>query len=369
VTDTSNGLIALIREKGRISFAEFQALALYHAELGYYTSGRERSGWGGHYITSAQLDPAFGELWARGLEEIWRASGAPNRFFVVELGPGEGAFAASVLRGASSDLRSALSYVLVERSDVLRARQAVLLHGEADVSWASGLSEMTPHAAGCIIANEVLDNQPVHIVEQQGGSLVELNVEEQAGGLQGTWLPATPPLIDFLTRNGMERPEGRIEVHLAAEQLVRSAAAAIQTGALVFLDYGAEALELLSKPEGTLVCYSGQGVDDDPLDRPGEKDITSHANWTSVRAAVTAAGLEPSGPVPQREVLISLGLRDLMQAAKEEQERALQAGRGAEGFRAIARRQALATLAEPAGLGGMDVFAALKGIEAPPFLR
>jgi SAM-dependent MidA family methyltransferase len=351
-----------------MSFAEFQALALYHPEHGYYTSGRERIGWGGHYITSAQLDPAFGELWARGLEQVWRACGAPDAFSVVELGPGEGAFASSVLRGASRAFRSALSYVLVERGEPLRARQRELLGDQKNVSWVADLSDLEPAPTGCVVANEVLDNQPVHIVERHEDSLVELYVQEKGGVLEGTWRPAPPPVTGFLARTGMEAHEGRAEVHLEAEALVVGAAHAIGKGALVFLDYGAEASELSTKPEGTLVCYSAAGVDDDPLDHPGEKDITSHANWTSVRDVSAAEGLQSVGPLKQRDVLIALGLPELLVGAKAQQETALAQGRGADGFRAIARRQALATLADPAGLGGLDVFVTLKGIDGPTFL-
>lgn len=370
MTTASDALIELVRARGPMTFADYQRLALYHPQHGYYVAGRVRSGWSGHYITSAQLDPAFGELWAGGFEQIWVACGSPSSFEIVELGPGEGAFAASVLQGASERFRHALSYRLVERSPELRARQEKILEGEENVAWVIDVTEAGHVKSGCVIANEVLDNQAVHVVERRDGQLVELWVEESGGRLERHERPLSDPAVeDFLIRTGMTPAEdGIVEVPLEAESIVRNAASMLDKGALIFVDYGAEATELVAKPEGTVVCYSASGADDDPLDRPGEKDITSHANWTSVRDVVTSEGLAPVGPVKQRDVLLALGLPELVASAKEAQETALAAGRGADGFRAIARRQALATLADPAGLGGLDVFAALKGIEAPAFL-
>ncbi|MEA2461067.1 MAG: hypothetical protein QOH90_1244, partial [Actinomycetota bacterium] len=92
-------------------------------------------------------------------------------------------------------------------------------------------------------------------------------------------------------------------------------------------------------------------------------------NWTEVRRSIESCGLAPAGPRPQAEVLRALGLPELLAEAKREQDLALAEGRGADGFRAIARRQALGALTDPSGLGGLQVFAGLKGIETPGFLR
>src|SRR5688500_7615789 len=104
-------------------FGAFMQMALSHPRLGYYASGAERTGWHGHVVTSSELDPAFGELWVRAFEQIFEACGRPDRFSVVEIGPGEGSFAAAVLEAASPALRSALSYTLVERVARMEDRQ------------------------------------------------------------------------------------------------------------------------------------------------------------------------------------------------------------------------------------------------------
>jgi SAM-dependent MidA family methyltransferase len=44
VQDLRKEIINLINRRGKITFADFMELALYHPEHGYYTSGKEKIG-------------------------------------------------------------------------------------------------------------------------------------------------------------------------------------------------------------------------------------------------------------------------------------------------------------------------------------
>ena len=258
MTEASAAIIEIVRREGPMTFADFQALALYHPEHGYYTAGPARSGWAGHYVTSPQLDAGFGTLWARALEQVWGACGTPSSFEVVEVGPGEGGFAASVLGAVKGGFAHALTYRLVERSDALRERQREVLSGHERVSWVSDLTDVSEIEAGCIVANEVLDNQPVHVVERRDGAILELFVEADGEGLKRTLgSPSDSEIEDFLRRNALELEEGGVtEVGTVAEDLALAAARLVRKGAVVFIDYGATSEELLRHPAGTVVCYS-----------------------------------------------------------------------------------------------------------------
>lgn len=363
-------LLRRIEDRGPMPFAAYMSLALYHPRHGYYSAGPERSGWRGHFLTSPELDPAFGQLWARGFEQVWELCGRPERFEVVEVGPGEGAFAAAVLAAAAGDFGAALSYRLVERIPSLQERQRERLHGH-DVTWSASITEVPAIADGCIFANEVLDNLPVHLVERQGGRVMEVCVTNDGGRLATALLPpSSHHLHDFLQRLDVDLPEGhRFEVGLAAESFVSRAAGALGRGALVFVDYGAIAGDLAARRRGTLVCYSSAGVDEEALEAPGTKDITSHVNWTAVIDSCRAAGLDVTGPAPQRDVLLALGLRDLEAALKRQHHHALAAGDGAGAVRTLSRRQSLGILTDPGGLGRLDTLVALSGIRPPSFVR
>lgn len=370
MTPLEEVLVARIRDQGPMPFAAFMSLALYHPQHGYYTAGPARVGWRGHFLTSPELDPAFGRLWARAFEEIWAGCGAPERFEVVEVGPGEGSFAEAVLDAVDASFSEALTYTLVERSPALRERQAERLERFPAVTWSPSITEVGSAAHGCVFANEVIDNLPVHLVERHGTQLREICVDVDGDRLGFVGLPPSSPELErYLYRCEIDLPDGhRFEVGLAAESFVARAAGMFETGCAVLVDYGADAGDLAQRPEGSLVAYSQRGTDDLVLHEPGRKDITSHANWTAVAKACRSAGLEVSAPVSQRKVLGALGLHDLHRELREEHDAALAERRGADAIAALSRRQALGALADPGGLGGLQVLVATRGIAPPSFV-
>lgn len=365
MTELERILHERIARSGPLPFGAFMQLALYHPRHGYYSGGRERSGWRGHFLTSPELSPEFGGLWARAFENAWRACGSPPEFAVVEVGPGEGGFAAAVLGSVSGDFAAALRYRLVERVPALQERQAELLAG-LGVSWSAAVTEVPPAPRGVVFANEVLDNLPVHLVERRDADLLEVCVDSAGGRLVETLRPpAGDELEAWLERAGAEVPDGhRFEVTMAAESFVRHCAAAFGVGALVLVDYGAESAELAKRPRGTLVAYSPAGATEDLLARPGEQDVTAHANWTIVRRTCEALGLHVTGPRPQRDVLLALGAGERAGDLRAEHTRAAGEGRGADAVRALSRRSSLAAVLDPGGLGGLGVTIATRGI--PP---
>jgi SAM-dependent MidA family methyltransferase len=360
-----------IRAQGPMPFAAFMQTALYHPRHGYYAAGGTRTGWRGDYLTAPELDPAFGALWARGFEQVWEACGRPGLFSIVEIGPGEGGFAQAALESMSGPFADAVRYRLVERSGGNEERQRRLLDRFTKISWHRSIQEVPGADAGCLFANEVLDNLPVHLVERRDGVLLEVCVELGEDGLVSTLRPpSNPELQRFLDLCGVEPAEGhRYEVGLAAISLVAHATTRFQRGASFFVDYGATATELAERPGGSLLCYSSSGSDDLPLQGPGDKDITVHANWTALALALREEGHSVLGPIPQRDVLRALGVDELHAALRTEWDRATAAGEGAAALRALSRRQALTVLSDESGMGGFGVVAGVRGAEAPAFLR
>ena len=354
-----NELEILLRERlshGSMTFAEYQEAALYHQDLGYYAQG-QRSGWRGHFLTSPELDPSFGALWAVGFRRSWESLGRPPSFELIEVGPGEGGFANSILSFVEGAFADALTYRLVEPVPALVERQMSLLSTYDNVIWSSSIEELASVAHGVVIANEVLDNLPVHLLEFRTGEFVELYVEATDHGLQLVPGPLSDPARKSLPAPvELDPSEGqRLEVSPAAVDFVRACAAAVRAGSVVLVDYGLTWRGLAERPAGTLVSYSDAGADDLVLDRPGEKDITSHANWDVVASTLRSKGFEVSGPTPQREVLNEFGLPQLEESLAQRHSKLTAEGRGAEALRALSRRQALGVLTDPDGLGGLEV--------------
>lgn len=350
-------------------FAAFMSLALYDPIHGYYARGPQRTGWRGHFLTSPELDPAFGTLWANAFQRVWGACGRPDEFEIVEIGPGEGGFAAALLdaiAGPSFDerFRAALTFRLVERVPAMKARQRELLASAGRVEWTPSITELPAIEHGVVFANEVLDNLPVHLAGTRGSRLVEVCVGVGADGLELVDVElSNPEIARWIEETGTQPAEGAtIEVTLAAVSFIAHVVRRLRNGAIVLVDYGTTGPELAARG-GSLLAYSERGVDDDVLADPGERDITAHANWTSVTAALSSAGWTVEGPVDQRTVLKAFGADGLDRKLKDAHSAAISGGRGADAVNALSRRQALGALLDPAGLGGLQVVVGRRGID------
>src|SRR5919206_5318517 len=91
-------ILARIRARGPITFAEFMELALFDPDDGYYTT-RASLGFDGDYVTSSDLGPAFGRSLARGIADLWMAMGKPATWDLVEAGAGRGTLMRDLLSG------------------------------------------------------------------------------------------------------------------------------------------------------------------------------------------------------------------------------------------------------------------------------
>lgn len=340
---------ARIRARGPITVAEFMDLALYHPTLGYYAARARRSGRRGDFITSVDVSPLFGELVAVQLGEMWRLLGTPAAFDLVEAGAGDGRLARDVLDAALATdpaLYEAVCLHLIERSPAARRAHLETL-GPHRAKLVSSAETIPSRVTGVILANELLDALPVHVVVGRPEGLREVFVAEREGRLVAVeGAPSTPALADFLARVGVTlEPGRRAEVGLAAEAWVTDAARRLARGFLLLIDYGEDAAVLCSDafPAGTLRSIHRHALDPRPADwllDPGERDLTAEVNLTAVRLAATRAGLVTLAALDQTYFLIGLGLLDRVADGL---------GRSPEDLRR--RRLAAKALAVPGGPG------------------
>lgn len=344
-------------------------LALYHPRHGYYAL--RVPGAGGDYHTSPALTPWFGRLVARELQHMWEALGAPETFCVVEVGPGRADLAAGALDAiAEGDggLAAAVRWRFVERFEAMAALQRERLGPRArHAEWSAQLSG--PQApAGCVLAHEVLDNFPVHVLEKSApGQLAEIYVGEEGGAL----VERTGPLSDERLRAvaaGVEPqvPAGvRFELCCDLEGWCRDAADALARGYLLVIDYGDREPNLWRRhPRGTIVTYGPEGFGEDPLAGPGANDITAEVNFSAVERLAARVGFAPDLFTTQRQWLRALGYQDEADRLTRRADGAWAAGHNEEAMALEEELSGLQSLVARLGLGDIMVLRAAK--DAPP---
>lgn len=306
-----------ISERGPITFARFMERALYDPELGYYAKAAGRIGAAGDFVTGPTTHPAFGALLARRLAALWERAGRPDPFVVAEAGAGTGALAAQILCAAGS--WDALRYRIIEPYAAWREVQERALGGWAGrVSWHAEL-EALPGPPHVLLANELLDALPVHRVVLRPGGLREGYVAVDAAGtlVEQEGALSTAALEQHFERLGiMPPPDVPVEVSLAAVAWLRRALAATRGGWVWLLDYGAEADELYALPRaGTLRGFHRHSLSTDLLARVGTQDLTADVEFTTLMRAAQEEGWVAEEYTSQRELLVSLGLKEWLQPA------------------------------------------------------
>src|SRR5690349_21415647 len=281
---------------GWISFARYMQLALHEPGIGYYASGARKFGIAGDFVTAPELGSLFGRTLARGLHGFER---------IVELGAGTGALADVLTRELDCE------YSILETSADLRSRQRERL-GER----VRHIERLPDRLRGAVIANEVVDAMPVHIVHWTGDGILERGVD---AALAWSDRPATGELLAAAERISVPAPYVS-EIALLARAWMRTLAQSLEHGAIFVIDYGFPAREYYhpQRASGTLMCHYQHRAHADPFARPGEEDITAHVDFTALADAARAGGAEVLGLTSQAQFLVNCGITDVLAQANAE---------------------------------------------------
>ncbi len=367
--EQSTRLVALICAEiraagGWVPFSRYMELALYAPGLGYYSGGARKFGPGGDFITAPELTPLFGQALASQVEQVMALSARR----VIEVGAGTGLLAADLL--LELERRGALPerYGILELSAELRERQFDTLarqapHLAARVDW---LETLPATFSGAVIANEVLDVMPVHLVVARAQGLFERGVvlaeADDEGAAPFRWgdMPARGAVLDAARALALPMPdEGEYvtEINLAGQAWIASWADRLQHGAMLLIDYGYPRAEfyLPSRSSGTLLCYYRHHAHGDPFLWPGLNDITEFVDFTAIAEAAFGAGLDVLGYTSQAHFLFNCGVLECLARRGPEET--------ADYIRAARAAQRLTTPQEMGEL--FKVLALGRGIDAP----
>lgn len=304
---------------GWISFARYMDLALYAPGLGYYSAGAAKFGASGDFVTAPEISPLFAVSLAAQIEQIM-AQSAPC---IVEAGPGSGALAAGLL--LELEQRGALPqrYQLLEVSPDLRQRQAEMLRRRAPhlanrVAW---IDEIPHRFSGTVIANELLDALPVHVLAWREDGILERGVALDTDG-RFRWEERSASGAVLAAARDLKPDAPYVsEIGLAARAWVASWAEALEVGALLLIDYGFPAREFYhpQRSSGTLMCHHRHHAHGEPFHLPGLTDITAHVDFTAIAEAAADRGLELYGYTSQAQFLMNCGITGVLARTPPEQ--------------------------------------------------
>lgn len=343
---------------GWLDFFTFMQLALYAPGLGYYTAGRQKFSQlkkdGGDFVTAPEMSSLFGRTIAQQLAQIFHTMPGD----VLELGAGTGKLAADLLL-ALADLNCLpRQYCILEVSDHLRQVQLETLQAKLPaallerVYW---LSDLPTEFNGVMLANEVLDAIPVHLLHVTEQGLQERGVVWQDGFVWQDRALKSAQLQNLVAQQNL--PSGYLtEFCPAASALLASLAQSLQRGVILLIDYGFSAQEYYhpQRNQGTLMCHYQHHAHPNPLLYVGLQDITAHVDFTSIAYAGVNRGLHLAGYCSQAQFLLNAGILQLMEQVDPD-----------DGARYVPLAAAAQKLLSPAEMGDIfKVMAFTKNLDA-----
>lgn len=335
-------------------------VALYDPAHGYYSN--RVPGSGGHYQTSATAGPWFGRFVAMELQRMWEALDRPAPFTVVEMGAGLANLAREAI-GHAGEMGDALRWRFIEQFDeVKRMQQATLGPAARHAEWTTSLQD--PPVVGCLLANEVLDNFPVHVLERTLDGVREVCVDVDGDRLRTVLMPPGAGLVDRSVHEAAEHlePGDRFEICPGIAGWCAQAARTIERGYLLVIDYGDEQPDIWRRgPQGTITTYGPRRLSSDPLEDPGAKDITADVDFSALWSAADSAGFDMELLALQRFWLVSLGLPAVVEDLTDRVKQSAALGRHEQAADLDEELRQVLALADPDGLGGCLVFRASKG--------
>ena len=346
---------------GWIGFDRFMEIALYAPGMGYYSGGAHKFGAAGDFVTAPEISAAFSQTLGAQAAQILALS-APQ---IVEVGAGSGRLAADLL--LELELRDSLPerYAILDLSGELRERQRETISHSAPhlldrVDWLDRLPERFD---GLVLANELLDAMPVHLVVWGSGGDDRTILERGVGWKNNAFVwfdrPAEGRVLDRAHALGAECPvpPGYLsEIGLAATDWTAAWAGILGKGALLLIDYGFPRHEFYhpQRAVGTLMCHYRHHAHGDPFFLPGLQDITAHVDFTAIVESGFDAGLELLGYTTQAAFLLNCGLTEVLARTPAEDHK-----------RYLPQAQAANKLISPAEMGELfKVLAFGKGIDA-----
>jgi len=345
---------------GWIDFERFMELALYAPGMGYYSGGARKFGAAGDFVTAPEISPVFSQTLAAQAMQIMALSAA----HIIEVGAGSGRLAADLL--LELELQNSLpeSYRILDLSGELRQRQQETLMAKAPhllerVSWLDRLPE---HFNGLVLANELLDAMPVHLVvwgsNDDPSEILERGVAYINDEFVWRDRPASNRVLERATTITTEHeiPCGYLsEICLTATDWTAAWAGILDQGALLLIDYGFPRHEFYhpQRSSGTLMCHYRHHAHGEPFFLPGLQDITAHVDFTAIVEAGFEAGLDFLGYTSQAAFLLNCGLTTIISRLPSD-----------ETMPYLAQAQAAQKLISPAEMGELfKVIALGKGLK------
>ena len=306
----------LIKTKEEITVADFMKTAMYHDIEGYYIT-QNPLGINGDFITAPEISQLFGEMIGVYSANAWFNLGKPDKFNLIELGPGKATLIQDLLRATKhvEGFHQAMQIHLVDTNKYLVEVQKEALKVN-NVIWHNNIFSLPEDAPTIIIANEFFDCLPINqFIKEKGQWLeraIKLNQETQE-------FYFTKIKTDNFIENHPNSVDGSIvEICNPAKEIMRYLSKLIKKvkGCFLIIDYGYDYNPLTRVSYGETIQALKSHKFQSIFRNIGKADLTAHVDFFALKYIASEEKCNIYGTITQKDFLQQLGINTRYETLK-----------------------------------------------------
>ena len=286
---------------------EFFQTVLYDKKFGYYFS-KQPFGSDGDFITSPKITNLFSEIIAVWIISTWEIFGKPKNFNIVELGPGDGVMAKSLLNVFKKfpEFYNAQNLFLFEKSKLLKKIQKNNIK-HSKIYWINNFNKIKKGPV-IFFGNEFFDAIPIKQFKMSNNSIFEkCYMLEKNNKIKEIFQKASISDIKIIKSYKALKNLKFIEFpKLGFKELEKIVNKISElNGCLMLIDYGYLKPHNLSTLQ-SVMKHKKNTI----LENLGNADITSHVNFSLLKEFFLKKNLKVKKIISQRDFLKNMGILD-----------------------------------------------------------
>jgi len=292
-------------KSGFVSLETYMSLCLEQ----YYNTNVQPLGASGDFITAPEISQLFGELLGLWFSEQYQRIGSPEKFYLVELGPGRGTLISDFLRSSSEKFKKAVLLNFVEVNPYLKELQRKVIYPQKAI-WHNSFQECMLQMEKdplplLLIANEFFDALPIRQFRIKNSDCYETGVtfNKKTKEIELAYNKVAPPFSDVFS----EKTDTIWEYSPKTLSILKDIAFYIKknSGSALVIDYGENGY-------GNTLQSVKNHKKVDSFAFPGYADITAHVNFSFIIDSLSSlTNISIFGPLEQGTFLQNLGIEIL----------------------------------------------------------
>ena len=251
-------------KNNNLYFDEYMHNCLY-SKFGFFNTEVVRSSKEGDFLTSPEVSEYFGLIIANFINE------KINDGHILEVGAGTGSLAEEIVKHVDKNL-----YLLESSTTALENLKNKKFQAEEKPE------KFSDKNIDIIYMNELLDNVPCSIGVNKDNNWYEKIINTKKEKFEYDLAEIREENYEWIKKHNLKPMEGiELEIQLNSEKLLNNFIHIFNPKYFLIFDYGYEYINRDKKPYASLIrTYKKHHLSSEPLELPGETDITYDVNFT-----------------------------------------------------------------------------------------